>query len=96
MVKGKIKTLAYRSETDLKNYGLTAQGANSIYVSDFESVAAIIGVKMDYSRIYSKRTIDSEIKEARQRVVRNNDGKFEYIPSDEYIRALARIRLKTH
>lgn len=80
MVKGKIKRLAYRSETDLKNYGLTALGGSSIYVDGFQYIARALNIK--------------KIEEARKRIKRNNKGTFDYTPSDEYIRALARIRLK--
>lgn len=80
MVKGKIKTLAYRSETDLKNYGLTALGDSSIYVDGFQYVARALAVK--------------EIDEARKRITKNARGTFDYTPSDEYIRALSRIRLR--
>ena len=80
MVKGKIKTLAYRSETDLKNYGLTALGGSSIYVDGFQYVARALAVK--------------EIDEARKRITKNSRGTFDYTPSDEYIRALARIRIR--
>lgn len=82
MVKGKIKTLAYRSETDLKNYGLTALGEPSIYVDGFQYVARALAIR--------------EIEAARARIVRNSRGTFDYIPSDEYIRELSRIRLKNH
>lgn len=82
MVKGKIKALAYRSETDLKNYGYTALGEPSIYVDGFQYIARALSIK--------------EIEAARSRIVRNERGKFEYIPSDEYIRALSRLRLKNH
>lgn len=82
MVKGKVKTLMYSSERDLKNFGYTAQGESSIYVDGFQYVARALAA--------------NEIENARARIVRNTKGKFEYHPSDEYIRALSRIRLKNH
>jgi hypothetical protein len=82
MVKGKVKTLMYSSERDLKNFGLTALGESSIYIDGFQYVARALAI--------------NEIEAARARIVRNQRGKFDYIPSDEYIRALSRIRLKNH
>lgn len=82
MVKGKVKTLMYSSERDLKSYGFMATGGRSIYVDGFQYIARAL--------------CNNEIEAARARIVRNDKGKFEYIPSDEYIRALSRIRLKNH
>ena len=82
MVKGKVKTLMYSSQRDLKNFGLTALGESSIYVDGFQYVVRALAI--------------NEIEAARARIVRNVKGKFDYIPSDEYIRALSRIRLKNH
>lgn len=82
MVKGRLKTLAYCSQTDLRNYGLTALGESSIYVDGFQYVARALAVK--------------EIDEARKRITKNSRGTFDYTPSDEYIRALARIRIRNH
>lgn len=87
MVKGKIDTLAYSSTRDYRNAGFTFLGGESIYRPGFERIAWVIGHK--------------EVEEAKQRVSIDSKGKYKYIPSDDYIQAISRLRLnklniKTH